>query len=290
MNKSKHIIILFTILFFVLIASFLFFFSKHQSSVQNEIYREKQQQMIDSISLAAFKYANMFADSGMVDSAITTLKKTCKMIHDSGYTTHYRDSMSTLFSVLYGDNEKYNAFVNSGRYKDVLIRLGDHNLELLYQNKYDYKLCRTTGLNAKANKLLYDNRNNIYTFKKMRSDRNKLNKIICSAALSSLLGYDKLFKYQSSYSEKLDSIFVYRSPIKKTDLYKCRVNGNRIIWGIEKANGFDSGTWMFSGVKLYYSTDGDVLTIFIMKSDVSKNETKYSIKRLKELSKKNIFQ
>jgi hypothetical protein len=281
MNKSKHIIIIVSILFFSLIASFLILFGEHKSPVRNEIYLENHRKMVDSISLAALKYANTLVDSGMVDSAIAILRKTSKVTYDSGYHSHYWDSMSVLFSVLNGDIQKYNTFVTSGHYKDVLIRLSEHNLELLYQNKFDHKLCCTPCLNAKANNLLYDNRNNINKFKKMRIDQINLNKIICSAALSSLLGYDKLFEYQSSYSEKFDSVFVYRSPIKKTDLYKCRVNGNRIIWGIEKANGFDNGTWMFSGVKLSYSTDGDVLTINVVKSDVSKYETTYSIKRLK---------
>jgi hypothetical protein len=82
----------------------------------------------------------------------------------------------------------------------------------------------------------------------------------------------------------MDSVFVYRSPIIKTDLYKCRVYSGRILWGIQKANGVDEGMrWIPQDVKIFHSIDGDVLTINVVKSEGSKNETTYSIKRLKKL-------
>lgn len=69
--------------------------------------------------------------------------------------------------------------------------------------------------------------------------------------------------------------------LKQTELYKCRIFGNKIMWGVQNANGAD---W-FHNVNLFYSIDGDNLTIYVVESDGSKKGTNYSIKSLKNLSK-----
>lgn len=276
--KSKTIVVVIPILILFSLYLVNCYSEKNESKKENIESKDEQIERIDSLSLDILQKANILIDNGSIDSAFKILNAISDIKTEIGNYSNYKDSVDFIRAHI----TEYYRFAVDSQFKDILKNLSENDLERLHNNKYSEDIIKVPPLNDRIMRILYENRKNINKFK---NEEMLEEKAICSAALTAIMGYEKYYKYHSTYSENGNRVFVFRSPNSNYDLEKCYIDGNRIIWGVKKAKGINDGRWRNDprDEKLFYKLEGDKLIINEIYPDGSKSEWSYSLKYLKRM-------